>query len=73
MKIRALSESLRMVSKVISDPSIGSDQRDQLLKAKRELEKLARSGKLDERKVFRAVELVTSVLLGIVEDEVTRR
>lgn len=72
MKARA-SEALRLVSKVCSDPSISSDRRDQLLKAKRELEKLARSGRLTQRDVFRAVELVASVLLGIVEDKVTQR
>lgn len=73
MKVKALNEALRLVSKVSSDPRISSDQRDQLLKARRELENVARSGKLDGKRIFLAVEIVASVLLGIVEADVTRR
>ena len=73
MKVKAVNEALRLVSKVSSDPRISSDQRDQLLKARRELENVARSGKLDGKRIFLAVEIVVSVLLGIVEADVTRR
>jgi hypothetical protein len=73
VKKRKLDEALRAVSKVCSDPRIDSDRRDQLLKARRELESVARSGKLDGTRIFLAVELVAAALLGIVEDDVTRR
>lgn len=73
MKIKMLNEALRLVTKVSSDPRVSSNQRDQLQKAKRELESVARSGKLRKRRIFLAVELVATVLLEIVESEVTRR
>ena len=73
MKTKELEEALRLVAKVYSDPRVRSDQRDQLLKARRELEGVARSGKLEKRKLFRAVELIASVLLAIVDADVTQR
>ena len=73
MNVKSLKETLRLVTKVCSDPRMSSDQRDQLQKAKRELEAVARSGKLEGRKIFLAVELVSAVLLDVVENEVTRR
>lgn len=73
MKVKTLRETLRLVTKVCSDPRMSSDQRDQLQKAKRELETVARSGKLDGSKVFLAVETISAVLLDVVENEVTRR
>jgi hypothetical protein len=60
--------ALREISAVLREPRLNPDHRDQLLKAKRDLEKIARSGKLDRRKLFRIVEVVSIVLLEIVED-----
>lgn len=73
MKTRALNEALRMVGKVCSDPRIDPDLRDQLLKTKRGLKNVSRSGRLDEKRIFLAVESMASVLLRVVEDEATRR
>lgn len=73
MQVKTLKETLRLVTKVCSDPRMSSHQRDQLQKAKRELEAVARSGKLDGRKFFLAVEMISAVLLDVVESEVTRR
>jgi hypothetical protein len=66
-------EVLRLITKVLTDPSIAIGQRDQLLKAKLELAKLATSGKLERRQVFRAVEMIAKVMLEIVEEDATRR
>lgn len=73
MKHKALNEALRMISKVTSDPRVDPGRKDQLLKAKRELEVVERSGKLDEKRIFLAVSRIATVLLEIVEHEVTRR
>ncbi len=64
---RSSEPVFRLISKVLTDPRIGPDLRDRLQKARRELEKVARSGKVDRRQVFRAVELVATVLQEIVE------
>ena len=69
MKHQELQQALRMMNKVLADPRLEPGQGHQLRKAKRELEAVARSGKLDELRIFRAVEIVTTVLLGIVERE----
>lgn len=69
MKTEELKRALRLITKTLSNPRIGSDQRDQLRRAKRELEAVARSGKLDKHRVFRAVEIVAMVLLQIVDDD----
>ena len=73
MKSNELKEALRLVTKVQTDPRLGPDRGDQLQKAKRELVAVARSGKLDRQRVFRAIEIVATVLLELVEDDATRR
>lgn len=70
---KELKSVLRLITKVLTDPRVECGHRDRLLKAKRELEKLARSGKFERRKVFLAVEIVVTVLHEIVEKEATRR
>jgi uncharacterized protein len=73
MKDEVLKQALRQITKVFVDPRLKPGQRDQLQKAKRELEKSLQSGKLDERRLFRAVAIVSAVLLEIVQDDATRR
>ncbi len=73
MKSKELKEALRLITKVLTDPRLGPGQGDQLQKAKRELVAVARSGKLDRQRVFRAIEIVATVLLELVEDDATRR
>lgn len=67
MKHSELKEALRLITKVASDPRVNSGQRDQLQKAKRELVTVERSGRQETDRVFRAIEIVTTVLLQIVE------
>lgn len=69
MKSKELDETLSLITKVFSDPSVEPGQKDQLRRAKRELEKVAQGGKPQEDRVFRAVELVAKVLLDIVKNE----
>jgi len=63
MKRRALHETLRLITKAQLDPRVRPDQGDQLQRAKRELEAMARSGKFDKERAFRAVEIVATVFL----------
>lgn len=69
MKVRELQQALRHLNKVLEDPRREPGQRQRLRKGKRELDAVARSGKLDEQRIFRAVEIVTAVLLEIVEQD----
>jgi len=58
--------ALRAINKVLADSRVNPGHRDQLCKIRRELEALARSGKLSKRKVFRLVQRVAEILLEIV-------
>jgi hypothetical protein len=66
MKHEELREALRTLTKVLTNPRLGPDQGEQLQRAKRELEAVARSGKLDRARVFRAVAIVAAILLELV-------
>ena len=68
-----LKQALRLITKVLTDPRVGPGQGDQLRSAKRELLVVARSGKLQGRRLFRAVEIIATVLLELVEDDASRR
>ena len=73
MKTNELNAARRLITKVLAKPSIGPGQRDELRKAKRELDKIARSGKLERDRIFRATERIAAVLLEVVEiDDVVR-
>ena len=69
MKSNELKEALRLITKVLTDPRVGPDQGDKLQRAKRELEAIARSGKLEGPRVFRAIEIVATVLWELVEHD----
>ena len=73
MKKEELTHALRLIAKVQADPRVGPDQGDQLRRAKRELQVVTRSGKVDGQRVCRAVGIVAAVLLQIVEDRATPR
>ena len=66
--LNELKEALRLINKVQTNPSIGPGERDRLQTAQRELEKVGRSGKLDRRKIFRAVEMIACTLLEVVDE-----
>lgn len=72
MKSKELKQALSLIKKVSADSSMGTVQRDQLLMATRELEAIARSGKLERERLFLAVELVATVLNDIVDPDAAR-
>ncbi len=54
--------ALRLITDVLSNPRLKPDDGDQLRKAQRELMGMARSGKIERRKLFRAVRIISQVL-----------
>ncbi len=69
MKTKELNAARRLITKVLAKPSIGPGQRDVLRRARRELDKIARSGKLDRDRIFRVTEMISAVLLDVIEDD----
>lgn len=67
MKSNELNAARRLITKVLANPGMDSGQRDRLRRAKRELDKIAQSGKLDRARIFRATETIADVLLDVVE------
>jgi Spy/CpxP family protein refolding chaperone len=63
---KELKEAVRAISALLNDPRVGQGQRDQLLRAQRELRRLAQSGKPNRRRVFRLVQVVATVALEVV-------
>ena len=62
MRKRDAKLALRLISDVLSNPRLKPDDGDQLRKAQRELEILARSGKIERRKLFRAIRIISLIL-----------
>jgi hypothetical protein len=73
MKSEELKEALRLLTKMLTNSKIGPDQGKQLQRARRELTTVARSGKLERERLFRAVEIVSRVMVELVEDEAKPR
>ena len=73
MKVKELKQALRMISNVLADPRCKPGYGDQLRRVKRELEAVMRSGRLDQGRLFRAVEIVATVLKEIVDDDAGQR
>jgi len=72
MKDVELQDALRLITKVLNNSRVGPTQGDRLLKAKRELETVARSGKFERPRVFRATKIVATVLLELIEQDAAR-
>lgn len=62
MKVKGQTETLAFLERTLSDPRLRPAHREDLRKAKRELQKIMRSGKLDRRQVFRVVALISATL-----------
>lgn len=62
MRNEDAKEALRQITRVLNDPRLKPDDGDQLRKAKRELMRMARSGKSERRKLFRAVRIISQIL-----------
>lgn len=63
VKDNELKEVLRLMTKALDDPRFGPDQKMKLQRAKRDLKEVAKAGKFDKARVFRAVEMIAIVLL----------
>ena len=57
--------ALRLISDVLSNPRLKPDDGDQLRKARRELEIMARSGKIERRRLFRVVQIISRILRNL--------
>jgi hypothetical protein len=66
VKNEELKQALDLLTKVLVNPRLGPDQGEKLKRAKRDLETVLRSGKLDRQRVFRVVEVVAGALLETV-------
>ncbi len=73
MKYEELKHALDLLTKVLVNPSIEPIRREQLRRAKRELEDILSSGKLDRLRVFRVIELLAIVLLETVRHDANLR
>ena len=62
MRDEDAKEALRLITNVLNDPRLKPDDGDQLRKAQRELMVVARSGKVERRKLFRAVRIISQIL-----------
>lgn len=69
MKSKELKETLRLVTKVLRNSRLEPGQRDQLERARRDLLNIARSGKLEKEKLFRAAEIIAKVMSEFVTRE----
>jgi hypothetical protein len=74
MKTSELNAARRLITRMLATPRLGPGQRDELRKAKRELDKIARSGKQLERdRIFRVTEVVAKILLDVLEGDDAKR
>ena len=62
MRNEDAKQALRLITEVLNDPRLKPDDSDQLRKAQRELMLMARSGKIERRKLFRAVRIICHIL-----------
>ena len=63
MHSKQLSSALAILKRVREDPRMEQVHQERLRKAQRELEVLGRSGKMDKRRVSRAVKMLCDVLV----------
>jgi hypothetical protein len=63
---KELKAALRAINKVLADSRVGPGHRDQLCKIRRELEVIARSGKIDRRRVFLLIQRIAEILLELI-------
>lgn len=61
-KRKEAKEALRLIAAVLSNPRLKPDDGYRLREAQRELKVLARTGKMERRKLFRIVRTVCEVL-----------
>lgn len=73
MNSKELNATRRLITKVLASPRISQGQRDGLRKAKRQMDRIARSGKLDRRHIFGLTKMIAEILLDALNcDEAIR-
>jgi hypothetical protein len=55
-------EALRLITAALNNPRLKPDDGDRLRKSKRELMRIARSGKIERRKLFRVIRIISEIL-----------
>lgn len=65
MKKEEAKEALRLITNVLNNPRLQPNDGDQLRKAQRELMVMARSGRLERRRLFRAVKIISQILQSL--------
>ena len=68
MKDNELTATIAALQRLMAEPRLGTARQERLRKGLKELERIRRSGKLDRRKVFRAVSLISSTLVEMLQD-----
>jgi hypothetical protein len=63
---KELKAVLSAIDKVLADSRGGPGHRDQLCKIRRELEVIARSGKIERRRVFLLIQRIAEILLELI-------
>lgn len=62
MRQKRVAAALAHLRRVLADPNFEPAQQEMLKKCERELVKFMRSGKLDEQRLYRAIEFISIVL-----------
>ncbi len=65
MRSKEAKLALRLIAAMLTDPKLKPDDGDQLRDAQRDLIVLARTGKMERRKLFRIVRILCQVHLRL--------
>jgi predicted RNA binding protein with dsRBD fold (UPF0201 family) len=68
MRSKGLTATLSHLQRLLADPRLEDAHREKLRKGHRELKKARQSGRLDQRKVFSAVSMISETLLEMLTD-----
>lgn len=65
MRSKEAEKALRLIAKAFDNPRLKPNDGDQLRKVQREMLALARSGKLERRRLFRAIQIMSRILIEL--------
>lgn len=68
MRSKDLTAALAALKRVLADPRIGPVHKERLQKEQRALERFRRSGRIDQRQVFRVVSSIAEVLAEVISE-----
>lgn len=67
MKVKTLAETYAILERIVSDPNLEPAHSEELRAAKRELQRIMRSGKLNRSQVFRVTALISATLYEVLK------